>query len=91
MGGLSLWAGAQDVAAHPPLNVPLAPTVDDGLRAEGRQSEGRSGYAYARLAAARDIVRSVKARLRTNPTLFLHPEGTGCAECDDAWQGMPPP
>jgi aminoglycoside N3'-acetyltransferase len=54
------------------------------LKAEGLQSEGRVGYAEARLAYARDIVHLVTQRVAADPLLFLHPSGTGCVECEAA-------
>ena len=63
--------------------------ADDWLRAAGRQTEGKVGYADARLVRSRDIVAVVLERLRTQPTLFLHPQGE-CDECDLAWASIPP-
>lgn len=58
--------------------------ADEWLRAKGLQSEGRVGYAHARLARARDIVRVAVEHLAGDPLLFLHPPSAGCAECDEA-------
>lgn len=58
--------------------------LDDWLRAEGLQREGTVGHAEARLANARDVVRIAVAHLREDPLVFLHPEGEGCDECDEA-------
>jgi aminoglycoside 3-N-acetyltransferase-4 len=58
--------------------------ADQWLREWGLQSEGRVGHAHARLARARDIVEIALEHLVADPLLFLHPEGAGCAECDEA-------
>ena len=46
--------------------------VDQWLDAEKKQRRGRVGYGEARLAGSRDVVEVVRARLRTNETVFLH-------------------
>jgi aminoglycoside N3'-acetyltransferase len=58
--------------------------ADEWLRARGLQSEGRVGYAHARLARAGDIVAVALEHLARDPLLFLHPPGVGCGECDRA-------
>jgi aminoglycoside N3'-acetyltransferase len=58
--------------------------MDAWLRAEGLQAEGPVGYAHARLARARDLVRIAVERLKRDPLLFLHPADAGCGECDEA-------
>lgn len=58
--------------------------VDDWLRAAGRQHEGRVGNAAARLMRSRDVVAVVREQLARDPLVFLHPEGSGCDECDVA-------
>jgi aminoglycoside N3'-acetyltransferase len=58
--------------------------ADEWLRARSLQSEGRVGYAHARLARARDIVALALDRLARDPLLFLHPPSAACAECDEA-------
>jgi aminoglycoside N3'-acetyltransferase len=60
--------------------------ADDWLRARGLQREGRVGNAHARLVRSRDVVEVVVAELRKEPTVFLHPRGSGCEECDEAWR-----
>jgi aminoglycoside 3-N-acetyltransferase len=60
--------------------------VDEWLRARGLQREGPVGHAGARLADSRDIVAVVRERLAEDPLIFLHPPGSGCAECDEARQ-----
>jgi aminoglycoside N3'-acetyltransferase len=57
--------------------------VDEWLRTAGAQREGPVGYAHARLARSRDIVRVARAQLARDPLLFLHAPGV-CAECDEA-------
>jgi aminoglycoside N3'-acetyltransferase len=58
--------------------------ANEWLRARGLQSEGRVGYARARLVRARDIVDVVVEQLRHDPLVFLHAPNAGCAECDEA-------
>jgi aminoglycoside 3-N-acetyltransferase-4 len=58
--------------------------ADEWLRVRGLQSEGRVGHAYARLAAARDIVSVTLEHLAQDPLRFLHPPSARCAECDEA-------
>lgn len=58
--------------------------ADRWLRARGLQADGRVGHASARLARARDVVAAALAHLAEDPLLFLHPQGAGCAECDEA-------
>jgi aminoglycoside N3'-acetyltransferase len=58
--------------------------VDEWLRAEDAQRVGPVGHGWARLARSRDIVRVARARLERDPLIFLHPPGSGCAECDAA-------
>lgn len=63
--------------------------MDGWLRARRLQAEGPVGHADARLANACDVVDCGLAHLGRDPTLFLHEEGTGCEECDDAWRNSP--
>ncbi len=58
--------------------------ADDWLRSRNLQSEGRVGYAHARLARAQDIVRIAVEHLKRDPVMFLHPAGAGCEQCEDA-------
>jgi aminoglycoside 3-N-acetyltransferase len=58
--------------------------LDDWLRAEELQHEGRVGSAHARLARSRDIVRVAREKLRLDPLIFLHAEESGCVECIEA-------
>jgi aminoglycoside N3'-acetyltransferase len=62
--------------------------ADEWLRERGLQREGRVGHAHARLALSRDIVTVALERLASDPLLFLHPPGAGCAECDEARRGI---
>ena len=61
--------------------------ADDWLESENLQRRGTVGYGEARLAWSRDIVKVVRDRLRTNETVFLHPQGFD-EECDDAWRSL---
>lgn len=58
--------------------------ADEWLRVRGLQSEGRVGYARARLARSRSIVEVALERLAGDPLLFLHAPDIGCADCDEA-------
>jgi aminoglycoside 3-N-acetyltransferase-4 len=58
--------------------------MDEWLRAEGLQREGRVGHAHARLIRARDVVEVAVKRLEADPLVFLHPQSEGCEECDAA-------
>lgn len=63
--------------------------MDGWLRAGRLQAEGSVGHAHARLVDVRDIVDCALPRLGRDPTLFLHEHGSGCEECDEAWQSLP--
>jgi hypothetical protein len=39
---------------------------------------------------SRDVVDAVVTQLRREPTLFLHPRGSGCEECEEAWASLRP-
>jgi aminoglycoside N3'-acetyltransferase len=56
--------------------------LDDWLG--GRQRRGRVGGAEARLACSRDIVDEALSHLLEDETVFLHPAGAACAECNQA-------
>ena len=62
--------------------------ADQWLNEIGLQSEGYVGHARTRLVRAKDVVATAVAKLRRDPLIFLHRRGTGCAECDDAWQSI---
>ena len=62
--------------------------VDGWLQAGHLQSVGPVGNATARLLRSRDVIDVVVPRLRRDPFVFLHPRGSGCAECDDAWSSI---
>jgi aminoglycoside 3-N-acetyltransferase len=49
-----------------------------------KQRRGTVGRAAARLARSRDIVATALERLREDETVFLHPAGGPCAECNEA-------
>ena len=63
--------------------------MDGWLRAERLQVEGPVGHAHARLVDAKDVVDCALARLARDPALFLHEQGSGCEECDEAWRSLP--
>lgn len=58
--------------------------ADGWLREAGLQAEGPVGNAHARLVRSRDVVRVAVGRIEREPLIFLHPEGAGCVECDEA-------
>lgn len=58
--------------------------ADEWLRARGLQREGQVGHATARLMRSRDVVTVGREQLARDPLIFLHPAGSGCAECDEA-------
>ena len=62
--------------------------ADDWLRSRGLQREGTVGHAHARLARARDLVAVALEHLARDPLVFLHPPEAGCAECDEARDGI---
>jgi aminoglycoside N3'-acetyltransferase len=59
--------------------------LDGWLRERGLQQEGPVAEGHARLVRARDVVDTASEQLRADPTVFLHPRGSGCAECAEAW------
>jgi aminoglycoside 3-N-acetyltransferase len=61
--------------------------LDDWLGA--RQRRGIVGHAEARLARSRDMVDTALARLRLDETVFLHPAGGPCGECNEARSSIP--
>ena len=63
--------------------------ADEWLRSRGVQREGLVGHAPARLARSRDIVGVALDYLRRDPLIFLHAEGEGCEECDQARATIP--
>jgi aminoglycoside N3'-acetyltransferase len=62
--------------------------ADDWLRDRGLQREGTVGYAHARLVRSRDLVSTVQEQLARAPLVFLHPQGSGCSECELAQREM---
>ncbi|MGA9520584.1 MAG: AAC(3) family N-acetyltransferase [Myxococcaceae bacterium] len=62
--------------------------LDGWLRERRLQREGIVGRAAARLVRARDVVDVVCEHLLVNPTVFLHPRGSDCSECEEAWASV---
>ena len=60
--------------------------LDDWLG--DRQRRGVVGHGEARLARSRDVVAAAGERLARDPFVFLHPEGSGCDECDETWRSV---
>jgi len=63
--------------------------VGEWLDARDLQRVGPVGHGTARLIRSRDVVSTVVERLTPDPTFFLHPMGSGCEECDEAWSSIP--
>lgn len=61
--------------------------LDDWLGA--RQRRGTVGRAQARLARSRDLVAAALEHLQADETVFLHPAGGPCAECNAARASLP--
>lgn len=55
------------------------------LAAAGLKQEGPVGHAPSTLMRCRDVIETTLAELQRDPFVFLHPQGSGCEECDDAW------
>jgi aminoglycoside N3'-acetyltransferase len=64
--------------------------ADEWLRARNLQREGPVGHASARLMRSRDVVTIVREQLLRDPLIFLHPQESGCAECDQARRSTRP-
>jgi len=62
--------------------------LDDWLRSRRLQSEGQVGNAHCRLMRARDVVSVACEHLAQEPTCFLHPRGSDCEECEEAWRSL---
>jgi aminoglycoside N3'-acetyltransferase len=62
--------------------------ADGWLRERGLQREGPVGHGRARLVRARDVVDVVVDQVRRDPVIFLHPRGSGCEECEGAWNSI---
>lgn len=58
--------------------------ADEWLRTRRLQSDGYVGHAHARLARSRDIVDVAVENLLDDPLVFLHADGAGCVDCDEA-------
>ena len=54
-----------------------------------RQRRGVVGHAEARLARSRDVVNAALEHLRADETVFLHPAGGPCSECNEARASIP--
>lgn len=60
------------------------------LAARGLQLEGTVGHAPAKLMRSRDLVETAVDHLQNDPVAFLHPRGTGCQDCAEAWRSVAP-
>ena len=63
--------------------------ADEWLRQRGLQSEGTVGHAPSRLMWSRDLIETVVPHLKRDPFTFLHPRGSDCQDCADAWRSIP--
>jgi aminoglycoside 3-N-acetyltransferase len=63
--------------------------LDDWLRAESLQREGKVGNGASRLCNARDLVDVSLEHLASDPLVFLCPSDAGCGECDLARASVP--
>jgi aminoglycoside N3'-acetyltransferase len=59
--------------------------ADVWLRERGLQREGEVGNSQAKLVRSRDVVDTVVDELRDDLTRFLHPRGSDCDDCEEAW------
>jgi len=62
-----------------------------GCGSEASRPRGRSGMPSPALFRARDLVAAAFEHLSRDLLLFLHPRGTGCIDCDEAWSTVPGP
>ena len=62
--------------------------ADGWLRERDLQREGPAGHGQARLIRSRDVVDVVVKHIHADPVIFLHPRGSGCEECEDAWRSI---
>lgn len=62
--------------------------ADNWLRARGAQAEGRVGYGTARLIRSREVVDAVTENLLDATCVLLHARGSGCRECEEAWESV---
>jgi aminoglycoside 3-N-acetyltransferase len=62
--------------------------VGEWLTERGLQTVGPVGSAAASLMRSCDVVEVAVERLKENPTVFLCPRDSGCADCDTAWRSV---
>ena len=62
--------------------------VGEWLSERGLQTVGRMGGAAATLVRSRDVVAVAMERLERNPTVFLCPRDSGCADSGMAWRSV---
>ena len=62
--------------------------LDAWLRERKLQTEGPVGHGAARLARGADVARVAVEHLVRDPFAFLHPRGSGCVECEQAWTSV---
>ena len=63
--------------------------ADAWMQRAGLQSDGIVGHAPAKLMRSQDVICTAFAHLARDPLVFLHPRGSGCEECGQAWQSIP--
>lgn len=62
--------------------------VGPWLRRRGLERRGQVGNAEARLVRSSDVVTTVVQELSQDRNRFLCPQGTGCDQCDVAWNSV---
>jgi aminoglycoside 3-N-acetyltransferase len=61
--------------------------MNEWLDRRGLQRQGPVGHGHARLVRSRDVVEVALSELRSDPFVFLCPEGSECEECAAARAG----
>lgn len=62
--------------------------ADQWMKQEGFQCEGLVGHAPSKLMRSRDLIEIVVPRLKRDLFTFLHPRGSGCADCEESWKSV---
>lgn len=62
--------------------------VGEWLDRRGLERRGKVGNAEARLVHSHDVVATVVEELKDDRCRFLCPRGTGCDQCDEAWDSV---
>ncbi len=62
--------------------------ADDWMKRASLQAEGLVGHAPSRLMRSRDLIDTALSRLKGDPLVFLHPQGSDCEPCARAWRSV---